>query len=158
MTRKIFLDGELATKFGPVFSFTGETVSDALKCIEANRPDFRRYLLDAHEKNIGFSVEVQGAELDCIADFLLPISQGDIILTPIPAGSKSGKAKIATALAILGLLIWNPALVAGGTGIFGGTGAFAGGVGSLNTLGLVALLISGVTEFISNMAKLTPSG
>ena len=56
MTRKIFLEGELGAKFGSVFEFSGPTVSDAIKCVAANRPDFRKYLIEAHEQDIGFVV------------------------------------------------------------------------------------------------------
>ena len=38
MARKIYLKGEMSSKFGTVHSFVGDTVQDALRCINANNP------------------------------------------------------------------------------------------------------------------------
>ena len=100
MSRKIFLDGELGDKFGPVFKFSGTTVQEAFRCIEANRPDFRKYLIECQERDIGFHVEVQGTEISTPLECLLPLRNGDIIITPVVAGSKSGGAKIVAAIAL----------------------------------------------------------
>ena len=104
MIRKIFLDGELGEKFTPVLEYEGDNIAGAFKCINANYPEFRKYLMDAHEADIGFSVEVEGWQLEDPRECLLNIREGDIIITPVPAGSKSGGGKILAAIALTTLL------------------------------------------------------
>ena len=100
MNRKIYLEGELALKFGAEHSFSGDSVKDALRLIEANNPGLKKYFIDAAECDIDFHIEVGGNELETPLECLLPLREGDIIITPIPAGSKSGGAKVLAAIAI----------------------------------------------------------
>lgn len=93
MTHKVFLEGELALKFGSVFSFAGNTVADAVKCIQANRPNFRKYLIECHEKDIGFYINVAGKNIEYLEECVLPLVKGDIIITPVPAGSSGEGGK-----------------------------------------------------------------
>src|SRR6056300_705198 len=104
MTRNIYLEGELALKFGAQHSFHGDSVRDALRLLDANKPGFKKYFIDAADCDIGFHIEVGGQELDNPLECLLPLREGDIIITPIAAGSKSGGGKILTAVAIATLL------------------------------------------------------
>ena len=104
MARKIYLNGEMANKFGTVHPFVGDTVQEAIRLLSANNSEFRPYLFKCMENDIQFSVTVHGKELDDIKECLLPLKEGDIIITPIIAGSKSGGAKIAAALVITLLL------------------------------------------------------
>jgi len=108
MSRTIYLEGELGEIYGNSFKFVGDSVQEALKCIEANRPDFRKYFIDAHEKNIQFHIEVQGNEMESIEECLLPLKEGDIIITPVPAGSSQksrGRNSLLAAFAILTLFV-----------------------------------------------------
>jgi len=100
--RKIYLEGQLGQKFGTSHLFCGDTPAEAIRLIGANYPEFRKYLIECHENDVGFHIEVNNQEID-IAECLLPLSQGDIIITPVPAGSKSGGSKILTAIAIASL-------------------------------------------------------
>ena len=100
MARKIYLNGEMSNKFGTVHPFVGDTVQDAIRLINANNPEFRPYLFNCMEEDIGFSITVHGKELEDGRELLLPLREGDIIITPIAAGSGSGKAKILTAALI----------------------------------------------------------
>ena len=108
MTRNIYLEGELALKFGAQHSFHGDSVRDALRLLDANNPGFKKYFIDAADCDIGFHIEVGGQELDNPLECLLPLREGDIIITPIAAGSKSGGGKILAAIAIAGLIMINP--------------------------------------------------
>ena len=117
MLRKIYLNGEMSNKFGTVHPFAGDTAQEAVRLLSSNFPDFRTYLIDCMENGIQFSVSVHGDKLEDIKECLLPLKEGDIIITPIPAGSKSGGAKILTAVAIAALL-----LIPGGQALVGGTG------------------------------------
>ena len=109
MKRSIYLEGELALKFGAQHDFYGDSVKDALRLLDANNPELKKYLIDATECDIGFHIEVGGQELDNPLECLLPLREGDIIITPIAAGSKSGGAKILTAIAIAAILFVAPA-------------------------------------------------
>lgn len=103
-SHKIYLQGDLALRFGESFSFHGESVQDALRCIYANRPEFKQYLIDCHENNYFFELEVQNTEIDNPEEYFLPIVKGDIILSAIPAGSGSGFGKILAAAAMFALI------------------------------------------------------
>lgn len=153
MTRKIFLEGELGSRFGTVFSFSGPTVADALRCIGANRPEFRKYLIEAHEKDIGFHIEVQGSQLDTVEECLLPLSKGDIIMSPVPAGSKSGGAKILSAIAIASLF-FVPGI---GTYLQAGLVSGAGATNTIVSLGLSSLAVNLAITGIQQLMAPDPS-
>lgn len=108
MKRKIYLEGELGKKFGKEFTMNVVSFSEVFRCLECNYPEIRKYLIDCDEKNIGFVCEVAGAPLNTETELLLEHGEGDMIVTPIPAGSKSGGGKILAALAIAALFIINP--------------------------------------------------
>ena len=104
MKRSIYLEGELALKFGPHHYFYGDSVKDALRLLNANNPELRKYLIDAAENDIGFHIQVGANEIEYAEECLLPLREGDIVITPIPAGSKSGGAKVLTAALIAAVL------------------------------------------------------
>ena len=97
--RKIYLEAQLGQKFGSSHLFCGDTPAEAFRLIASNYPEFRKYLIECYENDIGFSVEVNHQKIDPV-ECILPLREGDIIITPIPAGSKSGGAKIAAAVAL----------------------------------------------------------
>lgn len=109
MNRKVYLEGELGNKFGKEFTMNAKSFSDVFRCLECNYPEIRQYLIECDEKNVGFVCEVAGTSLESEKELLLQYSSGDMIITPLPAGSKSGGAKILAALAIAALFIINPA-------------------------------------------------
>ena len=100
MERKVYLVGDIGDRFGRTHSVHAESYSDVMKCIEANNPTLKKYLLDAHEAGVGFTLEIEGIAEEHEEDLLLPIKAGDITISAIPAGSKSGGAKIFAALVL----------------------------------------------------------
>jgi predicted phage tail protein len=100
MERKVYLVGDIGDRFGRTHSVHAESYSDVMKCIEANNPTLKKYLLDAHEAGVGFTLEIEGVAEEHEEDLLLPIKAGDITISAIPAGSKSGGAKIFAALVL----------------------------------------------------------
>lgn len=108
MKRKVYLEGELGNKFGKEFSINATSFSEVFRCIECNHPNFRQYLIDCDKNNVGFVCEVAGAPLESEKELLLQYQEGDMIITPIPAGSKTGAGKILAAIAIATLIIMNP--------------------------------------------------
>ncbi len=104
MNRNVYLQGELADRFGEKLVLNVPTLSDLFKLLNANDPSFRHYLVDCHEKGVGFACEVADREL-VEEDGFEALEEGDLFVTPVPAGSKSGGAKILAALVIVGLLL-----------------------------------------------------
>lgn len=116
MMRNIYLEGELGDRYGREISANVDSVRDAFRLIEANYPDFKTYLVSCHEKDIGFTVEVAGNSVEKEEDLIFPIQSGDIVISPIPAGSKSGGAKILTAIAIIAAVFLVP--ITGGQSLY----------------------------------------
>lgn len=107
MNRNVYLQGELAHRFGEKLVLNVPTLSDLFKLLHANDPSFRHYLVECHEKGVGFACEVADREL-LEEDGFEPLEEGDLFVTPVPAGSKSGGAKILAALVIVAFLLTGP--------------------------------------------------
>lgn len=159
MKRKVYLEGEIGYKFGKEFEMAADSFSDVFRCLKCNFDGFMPYLQECHEKNIGFILEVEGRPIRNEAEALLLYKEGDMIITSVPAGSKSGPAKILAAVAVtvmtagMAAAMMGPgALIAGTTGnaalaagtfgsAFGSVGAFQASLGLAmsTTLGQVAI-------------------
>lgn len=145
MTRKIYLEGELGAKFGNEYTMTVDSFSEVFRCLECNFSDFRKYLVSCDEKNIGFVCEVAGNPLNSEAELLLEYKEGDMIITPLPMGSKSGAGKILASVAIMAAVVFVPHLMAGGLQGLSATISSAGlgstmaaGFYASGTIGLIA--------------------
>ena len=101
MKRKIYLDGELGERYGKELTMNVSSFAEVFRCLEANYPDLREYLIDCHEKDIGFMCEVAGAPLTDEQELLLLYQEGDMYISPQPMGAKSGGMKILAAIAIV---------------------------------------------------------
>lgn len=119
MNRKIYLEGEIGEKFGKEFTMSVTSFSEVFRCLECNFPEVRKYLIDCEERNIGFVCEVAGTPLNSEAELLLEYKEGDMVITPVPAGSKSGGQKILAAIAIIAVVYF--------TGGFGAEGYISKG-------------------------------
>lgn len=97
MMRNVYLQGELGERFGSKFTMNVDNTQEIIKCINANRPEFRKYLVECHEKDIGFAVEYQDKTLGD-EELLTPLKEGDVTIAIVPAGSKSGPLKILAAV------------------------------------------------------------
>jgi len=105
MERKVYLEGAIAKKFGSEFTIYAESVADVWRCLNCNFPELREYLVECHEKNIGFLCQVGDKGLDDEEEMLLKMGEGDIFISPQPAGSKSGLGKILAAVAIVAIML-----------------------------------------------------
>ena len=105
MRRKVILEGELGEKFGRTMTISADTHQDILKCIDANRPGFRPYLLQCMDSGTGFVVDVAGENIEKEEDLLIPLKEGDVTITAVPAGSKSCLGKIIAAIALTTLIL-----------------------------------------------------
>jgi len=147
MERKVYLEGEIAKKLGSEFTIYADSVADVWRCLNCNFPELRQYLIECHEKNIGFLCKVGDKGLDDEEEMLLKMKEGDIFISPQPAGSKSGLGKILAAIAIVAIAIYAPYLAYGGfnglaytAASYGGfAGVAAGGLALGGTFSLIAL-------------------
>jgi predicted phage tail protein len=140
MMRNVYLEGEMGEKFGTHFQFNAPTVQDAIKCLDANFSGLKKYFIDCHENDIGFEIDVASNKLDYEIEMLMVLQEGDITITPIPAGSKSAGAKILAAIAFVVIaFVAAPALL--GTA---GTAATATSPAVLATPGLLGTAGAGL--------------
>lgn len=131
MKRKVYLEGEIGHKFGKEFEMVADSFTEVFRCLKCNFSTFMPYLQECHEKNIGFILEVEGKPIKNEAEAFLLYKEGDMIITPVPAGSKSGPAKILAAIAVTVMTAGIGAVAAGGS-----LSALGGGLGALQA-GLV---------------------
>ena len=109
MLRNVYLEGEMGEKFGTGFQIYAESVADVMRCLDANiGEEIRMYLLDCHNKDIGFTVDVADNSFDDEKELLMPMHEGDITITPMAAGSKSAFGKILAAIALVIIAIYVP--------------------------------------------------
>ena len=111
MQHSVYLQGELGERFGSKFIVNTNNYADIFKCINANRPDFLPYVRKCHQEDINFMVETEDGSIDQ-TDLIVPICKGDVTISLVPAGSKSGIGKILAAIAIVIIIMHNPALFA----------------------------------------------
>lgn len=139
MKRNVYLEGEMGVRFGKEFQIAADSFTDVFRCLKCNFSGFMPYLQECHEKNIGFILEVEGKPIKSEAEALLIYREGDMIITPVPAGSKSGPAKILAAVAVTVMTAGMAAAVMGPGALIAGTasnaalaaGTFGSAFGSL---------------------------
>jgi predicted phage tail protein len=100
MKRKIILEGEIGEKFGREFTINADSFKDVVQCLNGNFPEFQKYLIEADERNIGFTCHVGEAPLTDERELFLNSPEGAMVISALPAGSKSAGAKIFAAIAL----------------------------------------------------------
>lgn len=144
MQHNVYLQGELGERFGSKFIVNTNNYADIFKCINANRPDFLPYVRKCHQEDINFMVETEDGSIDQ-TDLIVPICKGDVTISLVPAGSKSGIGKILAAIAIIAVIYFT----GGFAGLGGGAATTAGNAGwavaaggGLSTAGSMAAMLS----------------
>ena len=134
MLRNIYLEGELGEVFIPHLEMDCDTTSEVFKCLEANFPNFKSYFLKKHEEGAFLHIETAGEELEYEEEVLMEVGPGDIIITPLPAGSKAAvKLVIGAILVVVGVVV-----ALGGSPLLGYAIAMVGA--SLAISGLMELM------------------
>lgn len=100
MQRSVYLQGELGEKFGHKFNVHASSCAEILKCINANRPNFKEYLRQCEKDEIALAIKVQEEPIN-EEGLIIPLKEGDVYISLIPAGSKDGVGKILAAVAII---------------------------------------------------------
>mgnify|MGYP000856843073 CR=1 FL=1 len=107
MKRKIVFEGELGEKFGRETYIEASSFGDVVRCFNANFNNFNEYLLECDKKQIAFICKVNNVALD-EKELFLNYGEGDMVITPVPAGggiSKYFKAIVGAVLVIVGLIV-----------------------------------------------------
>ena len=133
MFRNVYLEGELGDKYGTEFRMRANTLQDAFKCLTGNFEDFRSYLLECHEKGIGFACYIAGKNITNEKELYLRFPKGDMIISPQPLGAKSDFGKALAVIAAVVLVVVTSGAGAGAAGGAAGGGAAGGAAGG--TLG-----------------------
>jgi len=150
----VYLNGGLS-QFGEKWTTQCKDIASIFKLIECQTPGFKKYLTDAAEADVGFEIQRGSEFLENPEEVLLSLNDEDIIITEVPSGSKSGGGKILAAIAIVALLVINPALVFSTVTQTGTATGVSASVGGLNALGLAAasvavnLAITGITQLLA---------
>ncbi len=147
MMRKVYLDGEMAQKFGSEFTIKAVSMADVFRCLEGNFPEMREYLIDCHEKDIGFLCQEGSEALQDEEELLLSLGDGDIYISPQPAGSKSGFGKILAAIAIVALVA-----IAGGAALALANASAAAAGGATTSITLGSALAAGASGIVGQLA------
>ena len=159
MERNVYLEGEMGVRFGREFQIAADSFTDVFRCLKCNFSGFMPYLQECHEKNIGFILEVEGRPIRNEAEALLLYREGDMIITPVPAGSKSGPAKILAAVAITVMTAGMGAAALGMTATSVATGATVTGFGAAFTsMGAFTAALGGALGAGGTLGVLTQVG
>lgn len=133
----VHLKGELGERFGEKWSMNVNKVQDIFRLIECQRQGFRSYMQNCIENDINFTIQ-RGEEFIDETELLLSLGKEDIIVTPIPAGSKGKAGKIIGAVLLLmggyHLLTAQTTTMASGGGYFA-DGTFIRTAGTASTYG-----------------------
>lgn len=148
MLRKVYLEGEIGEKFGKEFEIQANSFGKVIQCLEVNFPEFRNYLIDCAEKGINFTCQVADKPIEDERELLLQYEEGDMIITALPAGSKSGIGKIlaAAVLITIGILTYGAGTAVGASAFMAKWGTVIGM--SLITMG-VSLGMAGIQQLMA---------
>jgi predicted phage tail protein len=157
MKRNIYLEGDLGSTFVPYLDMDCDSAVEVFQCLNGNFDDkFRTYMLDKHEKGVNFHIEVAEEEVENPLELLMTLKEGDIIVTPIPAGSKSGPLKIIAAIALLAVTYgYGASLIASANASAAATSAAAT---SAAGLGGASIAVTQTTTFMSAMGAAMGAG
>ena len=156
MLRNVYFEGELGQKFIPHLEIDCETPAEVFRCMDSNFPEFMPYLMEKHEEDIGFHVEVCGEELEYPEECLMTLGAGDMVITPVPAGSGKGFGKLLAAVAIIVIIAYSGgAFGAQGLGFKAGfkaalaKGGFAGFAAKVGAGVAMNLAMTGLQEMMA---------
>lgn len=141
MTRNIYLKGKMGKLFGEHWKLNAATVQEAMHGIDVQRQNkLTKYLVECTEKGILFHVQ-KGKELLDYTNLGTSLGEEDLIITPIPAGAKSGLVKALIGLALIFTAIFAPQLLP----------AFLSGVGGKLAVLFVGslLMMQGITDLMT---------
>ena len=140
MLTKVILHGELADIACPEYTGHIRTTRDAVRLLEVNYPQFKSYLINAHNDGVVFKVKCLNPDIEHLencweldeTELFDPTQGREIHIFPIPMGAGNigkiilGVALIGLAISGVGLLGLSPLM----TGVMGGLLLLSGVMGS----------------------------
>lgn len=150
MQRNVYIEGEMGHLFGDTMTVNAPTINDVFRLIDANNVGFKKYMIDCHEKGIGFAINIAGEEIEYEEELLLPLHKGDITITPVPEGAGGGFKKILAAIALVVLIYFMPTV-----GIKA-TGGFAAGFAKMHIVSLIGLAVATNLAMTGLMEMMAP--
>ena len=144
MNRKLIFQGSAGEALGEEWTVNAPTVADAFKIVHANSPKkYRDYFEQDLEAE--FSVKLAGEALDDAELLLSNLKGEDIVVTPVPKGSKlNAVEKIILAIVIIVVAIYLPDIMGWGETL---TTLQSGIQTTVMSLG-INMAISGITELM----------
>ena len=112
MTRTIHLMGRMGQLFGETHRLNCETVQEAMHALDCMKGGVRRYLLECTDADVMFTVQ-KGEDFIGMENIGDNLEADDIIISPVPGGSKSGLGKL-----IVGIIMIVIAVMYPGSGAF----------------------------------------
>lgn len=104
MTRTIYLQGRMGEMFGNEWRLNCNTVQEAMHAIDCLKGGMKRYLVDCTENGVGFTVQ-KGEDFLDNQTVGLELGKDDLIITPVPAGSRRQSKSKSIGKIIIGLLL-----------------------------------------------------
>jgi predicted phage tail protein len=152
--KRIHLLGNLGEKFGPLWRANCSTISEALRLIECQCPDFKKYLIDIVEQGTNFAVRTGEELLETGEELFMNVTEDDVYITEVPVGSGGwGKILVGALLVVAAVVavmfpVLLPAFMTATTGGVLGLSA----VGSAIVFGVASiglnLIMAGVNELL----------
>ena len=121
MMKHVILEGDLGERYGSTWNMKAKSYSDIFDCIEANYTGFRKDVIEKVHSGSDFTIQA-GEDFITEKNLKEPLNSDTIIITEVPAGAKSGGAKILIGAALLAAVFFLPVLPAA----LGTTAAAAG--------------------------------
>jgi predicted phage tail protein len=90
MTRTIHLMGRMGQLFGETHRLNCETVQEAMHALDCMKGGVRRYLLECTDSDVQFTVQ-KGEDFMDYDNIGHNLGKDDLIITPVPNGSKKNK-------------------------------------------------------------------
>lgn len=152
--KEVILNGFIGDKYGKHWTIHADRPHDVFSCIEANYPSFRKDMIEYIESGGGIDVQCGERFLD-EEDLLFSIPEDSIIITPVPAGAKSGGSKLLLAALLVAsfFIPGSGAIFAAGAmkvGASAGTAFAIQGAAQLAIAGLAAsLALAGITQMMA---------
>ena len=148
----VYLNGGIS-QFGERWEADCTNIRDIFKLIDCQTPGFRQYLMKAAEAGVDFEIQRGEDFLSEPEELFLDLRDEDIIITEVPAGSKSGVGKILAAFVIayvtMGMAAGTMNLFAPGALKTGATVAMGSKAGLLALSVATNLALAGVTQLLS---------
>ena len=129
--KEVVLNGFLGDKFGRNWKMKANNISDIFACIEANKPSFRKEMIEFAEAGGDISIHCGGIELEDKEELLYNIGPTDVIITPLPAGAKGGGSKLLMSALLVGSLFIPGSAALLTTAVGAGGGAAVGSAASV---------------------------